>query len=397
MLQDVLKGLKILDLTQNVAGPFATQILGDLGAEVLKVERIGTGDDTRAWSPTDAEGRSATFLTLNRNKQSICVDMAKPEGQAVLRRLAAGSDVVIHSLKPGSAEKVGLGADDLRGADPRLIYCAISAFGQTGPMRSLPGYDPLIQAFGGIISVTGHDGDEPVRAGVSIVDLGTGVWAALGVLAAVLDRTRTGKGCSVEASLLDTGMGWMSVVISSFLASQVVPKRLGSGVGMTAPYEVFRCADGHVFIAAGNDRLFGCVSRGLGAAALTEDPRFADNPQRVANRSALKEAIETYTANLTGAEIVTRLRAEGAPCSLLNDVSQVVADQQVAATGILSDLPLAGAGDHRAVGLPLISDGVRVKPRHAPPALGEHTDASLSDVGYESDMIDRLRAAGVIG
>ncbi|UOM33312.1 CaiB/BaiF CoA-transferase family protein [Acuticoccus sp. I52.16.1] len=397
MLATVLAGLKVLDLTQNVAGPYATQILGDLGAEVIKVERVGPGDDTRAWSPVDPEGRSATFMALNRNKKSICVDTTRPEGQEILRRLAGEADILVHSLKPGSAEKVGLGADALRAADPRLIYCAISAFGQVGPMRGLPGYDPLIQAFGGIMSVTGHDGDEPVRAGVSIVDLGTGVWAALGCLAAVLNRERTGEGATVEASLLDTGLGWMSIVIASYLASGRVPKRLGSGVGMTAPYEVFACGDGYVFIAAGNDRLFASVCRGLGCEALTADPRFADNAARVANRAELKAAIEAHTASLAGAEIVARLRAEGAPCSLLNDVAQVVADEQVAAVGMLEELPLAGGGDHRAVALPVRGDGARPAAREAPPALGADTAAVLAALGYDTEALDTLRTARVIG
>lgn len=402
MLDTVLKGLKVLDLTQNVAGPFATQILGDLGAEVIKVERVGTGDDTRAWSPQDAAGRSATFTTLNRNKRSICVDMASPQGKEILHRLAADSDILVHSLKPGSAEKMGLGADVLRRARPELIYCAISAFGQVGPMAALPGYDPLIQAFGGIMSVTGHEGDEPVRAGVSIVDLGTGVWAALGVLAAVLNRSRTGEGCVVEASLLDTGIGWMSVVIASYLANGAIPKRLGSGVGMTAPYQVYSCVDGYVFIAAGNDRLFGCVCRGLGDETLTADPRFVDNASRVANRAALKAAIEALTATMTGAEIVARLRAEGAPCSLLNDVGQVVADPQVEAVGLLTPLPDAAGeadavGEARAVALPLRAEGRRAAARLAPPGLGADTDSVLAALGYDEARRRALREAGVTG
>ena len=394
MLDTVLKGCTVLDLTQNVAGPFATQILADFGAEVIKVERVGKGDDTRAWSPIGDDGRSATFSALNRNKQSICVDTSTPEGQDLLRRLAADCDILVHSLKPGSAEKAGLGADELRAANPKLVYCAISAFGQNGPLRSLPGYDPLIQAFGGIMSVTGHDGDEPVRAGVSIVDLGTGIWAALGVLAAMLNRARTGEGCTVEASLLDTGIGWMSIVISSYLVSGQVQKRLGSGVAMAAPYEVYHCKDGYVFIAAGNDRLFGCVCRGLGCMHLTEDPRFADNPSRVANRAALKEALQQSTLAMNGEEIVSRLRAEGAPCSLINDVSQIVNDPQVDAVGLLETLPGTGG---KVVGLPIRAEGQRAPARSAPPDLGADTDRIISGLGLDDVQISRLRDSGIIG
>lgn len=398
MLETVLAGLRVVDLSQNVAGPFCTQILGDLGAEVIKVERPGRGDDTREWRPPDVAGQSATFLALNRNKRSVAADLASPEGRAVVRDLAASADVLVHSLKPGSAERMGLGAAELRARNPRLIYCAISAFGEVGPLSALPGYDPLLQAFTGIMSVTGHEGDEPVRVGVSLIDMGTGLWAALGVLAAAMIRERTGEGTEVTASLMDTGISWMTLVIAGYLASGRTPRKLGSAIAMTAPYETFACRDGHVFIAAGNDGLFARVCRGLGREALKDDPRFATNPDRVRNREALKAEIEAVTLPLEGARIVAALRAEGAPCSMLNDVPALLAEEQVAASGMIGTMPLpGGGGEHGTVASPLRLGGRRSGAGRPPPALGEDTDEVLSGLGYDAERIRALRDAGAIG
>ena len=397
MLDRVLAGLKVLDLTQNVAGPYCTQILGDFGAEVIKIERPGRGDDTRDWRPPEIAGQSATFLSLNRNKRSIALDLDSPDGVALLKRLAEGADVVLHSLKPGSAESRGFGWEDLQAVNPRLIYGAISAFGATGPLRSQPVYDPLMQAFTGLMSVTGHEGDDPVRVGVSLVDMGTGMWLAMGVLAAVLERGRTGEGVLVETSLLDTEIAWMTVVVSGFLATERLPKKLGSAIAMTAPYEVFPSQDGHVFVAAGNDGLFRRVCDGLGLPDLPADPRFAGNPARVRNRDALREAISATTRRKPTATIVADLRRAGAPCSELNDVGQMLAHPQVEASGMIRDLPVAGAPGHRVVALPIRLNGERSGAMGAPEALGAATQDVLAGLGLATDEIERLRAAGTIG
>jgi crotonobetainyl-CoA:carnitine CoA-transferase CaiB-like acyl-CoA transferase len=396
MLGAILSGLKVVDLTQNVAGPFCTQVLGDMGATVIKVERPGRGDDTRDWPPRHGD-QSATFLALNRNKSSICLDLDHPEGLAVLKRLAADADVIIHSMKPGSAESRGLGHADLAAGTPRLIYCAISAFGQAGPLAALPGYDPLMQAFTGIMSTTGNEGDAPVRVAVSLIDLGTGMWAALGVLAGVIERGRSGRGMLVEASLLDTGIGWMSVFVATYLATGTLPQKLGSGMAMAAPYQLFPARDGHVFIAAGNDGLFERVCGGLDCRELVADRRFATNTARVANREALVAAISAVTQQLPAAEIVSRLRAAGAPCSELNSVAQMLAHPQVEAAGIIADLPAAERESHRIVALPLKLAGSRSARLEPPPALGADTASLLSGLGYASDEIDRLRLAGAVG
>lgn len=396
MLSTILAGTSVLDLTQNVAGPFCTQVLGDLGAEVIKVERPGRGDDTRLWQPNTGE-HSATFLALNRNKRSLCIDLDSPQGIAVLKRLAGSADVFIHSMKPGSAEARGLSGDELRRDNPRLVYCAISAFGQVGPLSALPGYDPLMQAFTGIMSVTGSHGQDPVRVGVSLVDMGTGMWAALGIVAALLERTRTGTGMTVDASLMETGVSWMTILVAGFRATGQLPQKLGSAVGMTSPYQLYACRDGHVFIAAGNDNLFRRVCAGLDAPALAEDARFASNALRVENRAALQAEIERFTAGTPGKAIVERLRAAGAPCSEMHDVEQMLAHEQVAAAGMIASLPMPGTPGHAVVATPLKANGERSRALRPPPALGADTDAVLASAGYCVSDIMALRKEGAIG
>lgn len=396
-MSQVLRGMRVIDLTQNVAGPYCTQILGDMGAEVIKIERPGSGDDTRAWRPPAWGDTSSTFLALNRNKKSLCVDLDSPEGQAVVARLARQADVFVHSMKPGSAEARGLGFEQLRALNPRLVYCAISAFGQTGPMRSMPGYDPLMQAYTGIMSVTGSEGMPPVRVSVSLIDMGSGMWAAMGILAALREVERTGAAVQVGASLLETGVAWMTVFVANHRATGELPKKMGSAMSMTAPYELFATADGWVFVAAGNDRLFGLVCKGLGLEALAADERFATNPSRVKNRVELHRLIEEKTSALTAQEVVGRLQPLGAPCSVMNDVRQMLDSEQVASVGIVQDLPVAPGDQHRVVGLPFTLDGHRTTDHAAPPRLGEHTHEVLAACGMGAGEIESLKARGVIG
>ena len=304
MLDAILSGCRVLDLTQNVAGPFCTQTLGDLGAEVIKIERPGSGDDARQWKPPEVAGVSTGFAALNRNKKSVCIDLDSAAGQQLVARLAAGADVLVHSLKPGSAEARGLGDEHLRPTNPRLVYCAISAFGEVGPMRALPGYDPLMQAFTGIMSVSGHEGDEPARVGVSLIDMGTGMWATMAILAALLRRATTGEGMRVHASLLETGLSWMTVPVANYLATQRLPRKMGSAMAMMAPYELFDSADGKVFIAAANDRLFGRICSALACPELAQDPRFIDMSARIGHREALHDALEARTRQRSTAACV---------------------------------------------------------------------------------------------
>ena len=393
---DILAGLRVLDLTQNVAGPFCTQILADFGAEVIKVERPAGGDDTRQWMPPEIAKQSATFLALNRGKASIGIDIDHPAGQDAIRALAASCDIVVHSMKPGSLEKRGLGYEVLSALNSQLIFCELSAFGQSGPFKDLPGYDPLLQAFTGILSVTGHEGDRTARVGVSLIDLGTGIWLALGILAAVIARSQDGKGRRVSASLMETGVSWMTIVLAGFFATGKVPAKLGSATAMTAPYELFEAADGSVFISAGTDRLFQNVCRALDIRELLEDDRFRTNSTRVANRTALHDAIERRTTAEPVAVLIERLRAAGAPCAELHDVSQVASHPQVTASRILQALPIEAASDHKVIGIPITVDGHLPIAGRAPPRLGAHTDAVLQEAGLTQDTIRQLRDQGAI-
>jgi len=390
-----LHGQRVIDLTQNVAGPFCTQILADLGADVIKIERPGAGDDTRHWAPQVDEAMSATYATFNRGKRSLALDLDHPDGQALLRRLLRPDDVLVHSLKPGSAEQRGLGYDDLAPLCPGLIYCAISAFGNLGPLSALPGYDPLIQAYAGIMSVNGHEGQPPARVGVSLVDMGTGLWSVIGIVAAVAQRKDSGQGTRVDTSLLETGMAWMTNPLANYSASGKLPRRMGSATAMLAPYEVFATRDAYVFIGCGADRMFQKLAAALGQPGLAQDPRFAKNADRVANRPALCAAMEAITRAQTTQAVVDTLRAAGVPVSAVNDLSTLLADAQVQALALHEALPV-GQAELCAVGVPIRFDGERAFDAHLSRRVGEDTQAVLSAAGLPPAEIETLAASGAV-
>lgn len=387
---------RVIDLTQNVAGPYCTQVLADLGADVIKIERPGPGDDTRQWTPQLAEGMSATYATLNRGKRSIAIDLDHADGQALLRRLLRPGDILIHSLKPGSAEQRGFGYDDMKPLCPGLIYCALSAFGNTGPLSALPGYDPLIQAYAGIMSVNGHDGQPPARVGVSLVDMGTGLWSVIGILAAVARRKDTGEGARVDTSLLETGLAWMTNPVANFSASGKLPRRMGSATAMLAPYEVFETSDAHVFIGCGADRMFQKLAAALGSSELAQDPRFTRNADRVANRDALHGTIASITRGQTTQQVVDRLRAAGVPVSAVNDMSRLLDDPQVRALALHERLPAAEGRNLAAVGTPIRIDGERSYDGRLSRRVGEDTRAVLLDAGLAAADIEQLVSKGAI-
>jgi crotonobetainyl-CoA:carnitine CoA-transferase CaiB-like acyl-CoA transferase len=372
-----LKGVRVLDLTTSLAGPTCTSVLGALGADVVKVEPVG-GDEARAWGPPFEDGVGVLFLSANASKRSLALSLSDSESLEAVRRVAERAQVVVQSLRPGLAVERGLDAGALRARNLELVHVSISAFGSVGPLAGRPGYDPLVQAASGIISVTGEAGGPGARVGVSLVDLTTGVWAALGAVSAL----GAGGGHTIEVSLYETALSLMSYHLRAYEASGVVPRRHGTAFPLIAPYEAFATADGEVMIAVGNDGLWQRLRTVLD---LDDDPRFATNPQRVAHRAALSELLSARFRADTTAAWVERLTTAGVPAAPVADVAQVAAAEQTLALGML-----AGLG-----GLPLSVGGDRVSHRSPPPALGAHTREILRDVGYEDAAVDALVARGV--
>ena len=391
-----LEGIVVVDLTQNVAGPFCTQILGDMGADVIKVERPGRGDDARAWAPPYWGDESATFMAYNRNKRSIALDLKRDGGQEIVRRLVARADVFVQSLHAGAAEALGLDYAGALTLNPRIVYCAVTAFGSRGPLREYPGYDALMQAYGGLMSVNGHSGQEPARVGTSIIDMATGMWAALGVVAGLRQRDATKHAVEVTTALFETALMWMSHHAMGYWGSGELPQPQGSGTAMIAPYQAFPAADGYVMIGAASDALFAKLCTALDAPALRADARFQDNPSRVRNRAALVEALSTLTRARKSSELVEVLRAAGVPAAPALTVDAVMEEPQTRASGMVVTAPHPRLSDYKSVGLPIQWDQRRPEVRRVPPRLGEHSADVLTWLGYTLDDVRTLRAQGLI-
>lgn len=363
-----LNGLTVIEIGHSVAAPFAAQVMADLGARVIKIENPKGGDDARSWGPPFWNGASATFQTLNRNKSSLALDLKDPMARQELRQLIATADVVVQNMRPGLVEKLGIDADAMCAANPRLIYCNLGAFGTVGPLAKHSGYDPLVQAFSGIMSVTGEAGRPPVRVGPSIIDMGSGLWCVVGILAALSRRHTTGLGCKVDTSLYEAALAWMNIPLANAIASGKEGGRSGSETPMLAPYKAFQASDKYIVIAAGNDNLFAKLCNVLGRDEWVRDPRFISNKDRVANRIVLNEEIERLTRLRPAKEWSDALGAVGVPCAPMQTTSEVIAHPQTTALGMLEPTP---DGSMTLVSSPLRFNGERPRIRSAAPAVGE--------------------------
>jgi crotonobetainyl-CoA:carnitine CoA-transferase CaiB-like acyl-CoA transferase len=403
MRSGALSHVRVLDLSRVLAGPWASQLLADLGAEVVKIERPGTGDETRGWGPpwltapdgTDT-GESAYFACTNRGKKSVTVDLARPEGQSIVRRLAERSDVLLENFKAGSLSRLGLGWEHLSALNPRLVYCSITGFGQSGPYRDRPGYDFVVQGMGGLMSVTGEPDGEPMKAGVAITDIFTGMYVATAVLAALAHCERTGEGQRVDLALLDVQVATLANLAQNYLVTGRPPDRHGNAHASIVPYQAFATQDGYVVVAVGNDGQFTRLCEVVGRPELAADPRFATNAGRVENRPALVPILQALLAGRSTREWVETLQEAGVPCGPINDLAEVFADPHVQSRGLRVEVPHPLAGSVPVVASPMRLS--RTPVRHGtPPLLGEHTGEVLRDVlGMGEVEIETLRREKVI-
>ena len=395
-MSQVLKGIKVLDLTRALAGPYCTMLLADYGAEVIKVELPGTGDDTRGWGPPFVEGESAYFMSINRNKKSLTLDMKNARSKDILERMIKQSDIIVENFRPGAADRLGLGYGQVKKINPKIIYCSISGFGQDGPYRELPGFDQTLQGMGGMMSITGEPNGPPMKVGVAIADISGGMFAAFGIMLALFHRQKTGVGQWVDTSLLDSQIAWLTYRAGEYFASGKLPEKVGSGHPMIVPYQAFKAKDEYINIAAGNDQLWKRFCKVINMENIMDDPKFVTNAKRVENRKELIPILSKIIETKTGAEWLKLLEDAGIPAGPIYTLDKLFSDPQVLHRKMMVELTHPKAGKIKVTGVPVKLSEAPGEITAPPPLLGQHNKEVLKDLGYSAEEIEKLIADKVV-
>ena len=391
-----LEGIKVLDLSRALAGPYCTMMLADMGAEVIKLEMPGKGDDSRSWGPPFVGGESAYFMSINRNKKSITLNMKSEKSTGIIHKLIKQSDILVENFRPGAMERLGLGYERVKKINSEIIYCSISGFGQDGPYRMLPGFDQVLQGMGGLMSITGEPGGPPIKVGVAIADIAGGMFAAYGIVAALYNREQTGKGQVVDISLLDSQVAWLTYRAGAYFASGEVPQPVGSGHPVIVPYQAFKARDVYINIAVGNDQLWERFCKAVGLEKVMNDPRFATNAKRVENREEIVKIIGDLITAKNGEEWLKILTDAGVPCGPIYTIDKIFADPQVLHRQMLQELNHPTAGKIKVAGIPVKLSDTPGEVKSAPPVLGQHTEEILTALGYSDKDVTKLKGEKVI-
>jgi len=385
-----------LDLSRALAGPYCTMMLADMGAEVIKVEMPGKGDDSRSWGPPFVEGESAYFMSINRNKKSITLNMKSGKSMEIIHKLIKQSDVLVENFRPGAMERLGLGYERVNEMNPRIIYASISGFGQDGPYRMLPGFDQVLQGMGGLMSITGEPGGPPIKVGVAIADISGGMFAAYGVVVALYNREKTGKGQMIDVSLLDSQVAWLTYRAGAYFTSGEIPQPVGSGHSVIVPYQAFKAKDVYINIAVGNDQLWEKFCKAVGLEKVMDDAKFATNAKRVENRGEIVKIISELIATRNGEEWLKIITDAGVPCGPIYTIDKIFADPQVLYRQMLKELDHPKAGKVRVTGIPVKLSDTPGEVETAPPVLGQHTQEILNELGYSDQDVEKLRQEKIV-